>query len=140
MTGPLGGWGAAAGGQRVARSRFSAQILWIFACFANGAFRGACSIQSIKKRIQSIKTGRRGVGGLSFRHSVILSCVQKKAKSSTNWRPSGCHGARGPEKPMNLRRVSPQEPQDPVMGSGVPKNHENDREFRAQVGHDKMTE
>ena len=73
--------------------------------------------------IQSIKTGRRGgwgldrrqPGGLSFRHSVILSCVQKKAENSTNWtqaaydrRSSRCHGARGPEKPRNLRRVSPQ--------------------------------
>ena len=59
----------------VARSRFS-QILWIFACFANGAVRSAWSIQSIS--IQSIKTGRRGGGAWSATgqggcHSVILS-------------------------------------------------------------------
>ena len=45
----------------------------------------------------------------------------------------GICGVFRPKHPMTERRHA-------VMGSGVPKTHENDREFRAQVAHDRMTE
>ena len=101
-----------------------------------------------KREGAGVGLGSRPARGLvipSFCHVLI-----EKAKSSTNWtqvaydrRSSRCHGARGPEKPTNLRRVSPQAAYDrtPSCCHGVrrAKNHENGGGFRAQVAHDRMT-
>ena len=58
-------------------------------------------------------------------------------------RSSRCHGARGPEKPTNLRRVSPQAAYDetPSCCHGVrrAKNHQNGSGFRDEAAHDRMT-
>ena len=142
MTGPPRG-GAAAGGQRVAAIGQTGPFA------APGASRVSKNASGASKREGGgVGLGSRRPGGLSFRHSVILSCVLIKKKSSTNWtqvaydrRSSRCHGARGPEKQTNLRRVSPQAAYDRTPSSchGIrrAKNHENGGGFRAQTA---MTE
>ena len=143
MTGPPEG--AAAGGQRVAANGQTGPFA------APGASRVSKNASGASKREGGgVGLGSRRPGGLSFRHSVILSCVsiKKKAKSSTNWTQvaydrtsSSCHGAHAPEKQTNLRRVSPQAAYDrtPSCCHGIrrAKNHENGGGFRAQTA---MTE